>query len=122
MHLAKSTSIVGRLLHITYRSARRIVVGVIGATILLIGVAMLVLPGPAVVVIPAGLAILAAEFAFARRWLRFLRRQTRNGLHSIGLADSPALRRAHRIRRRAENSEKRDPGQSLRQRSPTARH
>ena len=34
---------------------------------------MLVLPGPAVVVIPAALAILAVEFLWARRWLAWLR-------------------------------------------------
>ena len=38
---------------------------------------MLVLPGPAIVVIPIGLAILAAEFSWARRWLRKLRPHTR---------------------------------------------
>jgi hypothetical protein len=48
---------------------RRIVVGVIGGTIVLIGL-VLVLPGPAVVVIPLGLVILASEFAWARHILR----------------------------------------------------
>ena len=41
---------------------------VVGGTVLLVGVAMLVLPGPAFVVIPLGLAILATEFVWAR-WL-----------------------------------------------------
>lgn len=49
---------------------RRVIVGVIGATVLLIGVALIVLPGPAFLVIPLGLAILATEFIWARRWLR----------------------------------------------------
>jgi tellurite resistance protein TerC len=49
---------------------RRVIVSVVGATVLLIGVALLVLPGPAFVVIPVGLAILATEYAWARRWLR----------------------------------------------------
>ena len=48
---------------------RRAVVGVIGFTVLLIGVAMVVLPGPAVIVIPLGLAILATEFVWAKRLL-----------------------------------------------------
>jgi hypothetical protein len=51
------------------RSGRRIVVTIAGGAVLLAGVAMLVLPGPAIVVIPAGLAILATEYAWARRWL-----------------------------------------------------
>lgn len=59
---------------ITYRVARRIAVGVVGGTVLLIGLALLVLPGPALVVIPVGLAILGAEFAWARNWLRRVRK------------------------------------------------
>jgi tellurite resistance protein TerC len=49
---------------------RKIVIGVIGTTILLIGVALIVLPGPAFVVIPIGLGVLASEFVWARRVLR----------------------------------------------------
>ena len=52
------------------RGARRLIVAVFGATILLIGVALIVLPGPAFIVIPLGLAILASEFAWARRLIR----------------------------------------------------
>lgn len=55
---------------ITYKLARRIAVAVIGGTVCLIGMAMIVLPGPALVVIPLGLGILGLEFAWARRWLR----------------------------------------------------
>jgi uncharacterized protein (TIGR02611 family) len=54
---------------ITYHWARRIAVLVIGGTVCLIGVLMIVLPGPAFVVIPLGLGILGLEFAWARRWL-----------------------------------------------------
>lgn len=64
---------MGRFLTITYVWARRCVIAAIGTTVVLIGIAMIVLPGPALVVIPAGLAILGIEFAFARRWLRQLR-------------------------------------------------
>lgn len=49
---------------------RKLIVGVIGGTIVLIGVAMIVLPGPAFVVIPVGVGILATEFAWARRAVR----------------------------------------------------
>ena len=52
---------------------RKLIVGVIGITILLLGVAMIVLPGPAFIVIPAGLGILATEFAWARRLVRHAR-------------------------------------------------
>jgi uncharacterized protein (TIGR02611 family) len=59
-----------RLLDMTYNAVRRIVIGVVGATVLLLGIIMIVTPGPAVVFIPAGLAILGLEFAWARYWLR----------------------------------------------------
>jgi len=49
---------------------RRVIVSVVGATVLLIGIALLVLPGPAFIVIPVGLAIFATEYAWARRWLK----------------------------------------------------
>lgn len=54
----------------TLRFVRRVIVAAVGGTVLLIGLAMIVLPGPAMVVIPAGLAILATEFVWARKWLR----------------------------------------------------
>jgi hypothetical protein len=46
---------------------RKLAIAVIGGTVLLIGIALIVLPGPAFIVIPVGLAILATEFAWARR-------------------------------------------------------
>ena len=57
-----------------WRQARRLIVFVIGGTVLLFGIALLVLPGPAFVVIPMGLGILSLEFVWARVWLRKLRR------------------------------------------------
>jgi len=57
---------------------KRVIVSVVGATVLLIGIALLVLPGPAFVVIPVGLAILATEYAWARRWLKKARRIASN--------------------------------------------
>lgn len=53
----------------TLGQAKRLVVIVIGFTILAAGVAMIVLPGPAIIVVPAGLAILATEFIWARKLL-----------------------------------------------------
>src|SRR5213592_2222487 len=57
---------------------RRVIVSVVGVTVLLIGVALLVLPGPAFIVIPVGLAILATEYAWARRSLKRARRIASN--------------------------------------------
>jgi tellurite resistance protein TerC len=61
---------------VNYRWARRIAVGLVGGTVLLIGIALLVLPGPALVVIPVGLAILGLEFAWARLWLRKVKQRS----------------------------------------------
>ena len=47
--------------------AKKVLIGIIGGFVLLAGIAMLVLPGPAFLVIPAGLAILATEFEWAER-------------------------------------------------------
>jgi uncharacterized protein (TIGR02611 family) len=57
-------------LYMPYRMAKRIVIGIVGGSVLVIGVCMIILPGPAFVVIPVGLAILGLEFAWARRWLK----------------------------------------------------
>jgi uncharacterized protein (TIGR02611 family) len=45
----------------------------VGFAVLAVGLLMLVLPGPAIVVIPLGLAILATELAWARRLLQRIR-------------------------------------------------
>jgi tellurite resistance protein TerC len=81
-------------IHITYKIARRIVITIVGTTILLLGVIMIVTPGPALIFIPVGLAILGLEFAWARSWLRRLRESI-----STGNSNSRARRaEAHRQR------------------------
>ena len=57
----------------TYKLARRIAILVVGSSVLLIGIVMIVTPGPAIVVIPLGLAILGVEFAWAKIWLKKIR-------------------------------------------------
>lgn len=58
---------------------------VIGGTVLLIGVALLVLPGPAFIVIPLGLAILATEFRWARNLLCRMRAAAEKGVERLSL-------------------------------------
>jgi tellurite resistance protein TerC len=70
------SSIAAQLL----RGAWRLIILVVGGTVLVVGVAMIVLPGPAFVVIPAGLAILATEFVWARRLLVRVRDYIQNVL------------------------------------------
>ncbi len=62
-----------RLSNLPYRYARRIVIAIVGGCMVLVGIAMIVLPGPAFIVIPAGLGLLALEFAWARLWLKKLK-------------------------------------------------
>jgi uncharacterized protein (TIGR02611 family) len=57
----------------TLKQAKRVIVIVVGFTVLLAGIAMLFLPGPAVVVIPIGLALLATEFIWARNLLKSIK-------------------------------------------------
>jgi len=57
----------------TLRQIRRLAVLVVGLTVVLIGLIMFVTPGPGLVVVPFGLAILAIEFVWARRLLHQVR-------------------------------------------------
>ncbi len=57
---------IGRLYEITYTTIRRLVVTLVGVSVIIVGIIMIVTPGPAIIVIPAGLAILATEFLWAR--------------------------------------------------------
>lgn len=50
----------------TQKQAKRLIIIVVGFTVLLLGVAMILLPGPAFIMIPLGLGILATEFVWAR--------------------------------------------------------
>ena len=67
----------------TFRQARRVALVVIGFSVLLFGIVLLVLPGPAFLVIPAGLAILSVEFAWARRWLNRIRTTAESAARKI---------------------------------------
>ncbi len=85
---------IERTLHLTYKAARRIVITVVGVTLVAIGIVMIVTPGPAIVVIPVGLAVLGIEFAWARSWLKKLRETI-----SYGIANDRGRRaEAHRDR------------------------
>lgn len=68
------------------------VVAVVGGAVLLAGVVMIVTPGPAFVLIPLGLAILATEFEWAHHWLQKARRKA-NQARLRAEAMDPAVRR-----------------------------
>lgn len=65
------------MINTSYKWARRIAVSLVGGTVLLLGIVMIVTPGPAFFFIPAGLAILGLEYAWARYWLQKVKEKTR---------------------------------------------
>ena len=60
--------------HPVLRWGKKIFIAILGGLVLLIGILMIVLPGPALIVIPLGLGILSLEFERPRIWLVRLRR------------------------------------------------
>lgn len=66
-----------------FREARKLVIFVVGASVIVVGAVMLVVPGPGTVVIPAGLAILATEFIWARRLLKRVKKAATDAVNSI---------------------------------------
>jgi len=61
----------------TLVKVKRIVVSLVGFTVLLIGIILIVFPGPAFIVIPVGLAILATEFVWAKNLLEKVKKVIR---------------------------------------------
>lgn len=70
----------------------KVVVTVIGLAVLAAGVVMMVTPGPGIVGIAAGLAILATEWAWADRWVKAARRKAHEAAEKARAMD-PAVRR-----------------------------
>jgi uncharacterized protein (TIGR02611 family) len=66
---------VGAVWRFLRRNGKRIAVTIAGGAIVLVGLVMLVLPGPGVVVIIAGLALLATEYVWAQRAMNFAKRR-----------------------------------------------
>ena len=51
------------------KQVRKIIIFVVGIIVVLFGIILIFTPGPAILVIPLGLAILATEFIWARKLL-----------------------------------------------------
>ena len=60
------------------RPWRKAAILVFGGLTVAMGIAMIILPGPAFIFIPLGLAILATEFRWAKRWLAATRQWIRH--------------------------------------------
>ena len=54
----------------TLKQIKKIIIGIVGITILAIGILMILSPGPAIIVIPLGLSILATEYIWADKILK----------------------------------------------------
>lgn len=70
--LLKSTHLMTGIeawVEVSLKQVKRLFVLLIGMTVLLVGIILIFIPGPAFLVIPAGLAILATEFIWARKIL-----------------------------------------------------
>jgi uncharacterized protein (TIGR02611 family) len=80
---------IGVTVRFIARNGRRIAVSVAGFALVVVGLAMLVLPGPGLLLILAGLAILATEYVWAQRALNYARRKAMQ-------AKDAALRRGSR--------------------------
>lgn len=61
----------------TYRKLRKIIVAIVGALVVIAGVILLVIPGPGLLTIAAGLVILSSEFEWAERHLQNIRKKIR---------------------------------------------
>jgi uncharacterized protein (TIGR02611 family) len=57
------------------RNGKRIAVSILGFALVVAGLVMLVLPGPGLLVIIAGLAVLATEYVWAERMLNLAKRK-----------------------------------------------
>lgn len=51
---------------IAFHHTKRVVIALVGATVILIGFAFFLLPGPGLLIVIVGLAVLATEFAWAQ--------------------------------------------------------
>ena len=58
---------------------RRIIIALLGVVVVIAGVAMLFLPGPGLLTIAAGFAVLGTEFDRPRRWVKSLRERAASG-------------------------------------------
>ena len=72
----RTAQAVGDAAVFALRHARRVIISVVGGSVLLLALVGVFLPlVPAVVLFPLGLAILATEFVWARRWLKSIKQK-----------------------------------------------
>lgn len=67
----------------TGRSGKRVAVTIVGLVVLAGGLVMIVTPGPGIIGIIGGLAILGTEYAWAQRWLARVRAKAKQAARSM---------------------------------------
>ena len=87
---------VGEVLRFIGRSSKRVAISLVGAAFVLGGLAMLVLPGPGILVVAIGFAILGTEYAWAAAALERTKQVAERG----GQMAKGALRKVARRDRR----------------------
>jgi uncharacterized protein (TIGR02611 family) len=85
---------------------------IVGTFLLVVGIIMIFTPGPAIVFIPAGLAVLATEFQWARRLLERVRPMIEAGLEKARQKkEAIAKRRAEKQAAREQPPEPAPPAE-----------
>jgi hypothetical protein len=91
----------GEVLRFIGRSSKRIAVTVVGGVFVVGGLAMLVLPGPGIIVIALGFAILGTEYAWAAAALERTKRTAETAGRAVKDGAVKAWRGAGRAARSA---------------------
>lgn len=68
---------------LSYKGLKKLIIFMIGITVLLLGISLIVLPGPAFIVIPIGLAILGTEFIWAKKLLTQFKEKAKDAANSV---------------------------------------
>ena len=87
----------GEIIRFIGRSSKRIAISVLGAALVLAGLAMFVLPGPGILVVALGFAVLGTEYAWAAAALE---RTKKLASQAGGVARDRASRAGRRMMRR----------------------
>jgi uncharacterized protein (TIGR02611 family) len=95
---------LGTLLRFIWRSGKRAAVFVVGVALLAVGLVMFVTPGPGILLVVAGLAVLATEFAWAEHLLDTAKSQAGKAAEKVpGGARARAALARFRPRRRHDS-------------------
>lgn len=72
------------MIHYTFRLIWKTLVFVLGAIVIAVGLIMIPVPGPGWPIVILGIAILAVEFAWAKIWLRIIKKELSDATTKVG--------------------------------------